>query len=152
MFQAVPPRSSNPKGGKRRDISLTSQTVAMLLSVRHLKGPYVFCDPKRGRLTHSMVKDVVPNLCTKAGLQTRLTMHDLRHTFASHLVMKGKSLAQVQKLLGHTTIQMTMRYVHLSPDVNRAAVEVLDQTGCCRWATAGQQVAEKQKAPGFPRA
>ncbi len=41
--------------------------------------------------------------------------HDLRHTFASHWVMKGGDLFKLQKILGHKTVQMTMRYAHLAP-------------------------------------
>ncbi|MBI5508385.1 MAG: tyrosine-type recombinase/integrase [Deltaproteobacteria bacterium] len=47
------------------------------------------------------------------------------HTFASHLVMRGVTLKAVQELLGHASIDMTMRYAHLSPDVRRSAVDVL---------------------------
>ena len=117
----------SPKGGKRREIPLSAQTVAMLKSYWHLKGPYVFCDAKGQRYTAAMVEEVVPNVCKKAGLPKRLTWHDLRHTFASHLVMKGRSLIEVQQLLGHSTIQMTMRYAHLSPEVKRDAVEALEE-------------------------
>jgi site-specific recombinase XerD len=73
-----------------------------------------------------MIKDVVPATCKRAGLAKRLTTHGLRHTFASHLVMRGKSLKAVQELLGHESIEMTLRYSHLTPDVRREAVQALD--------------------------
>src|SRR5207302_3181352 len=51
--------------------------------------------------------------------------HGLRHTFASRLVMAGVDLRTVQELMGHKTIQMTMRYAHLAPAHKLAAVEKL---------------------------
>jgi len=78
------------------------------------------------RLTHSMVKTVVSRTCTRAGLAQRLGWHDLRPSFASHLVMRGVALKAVQELLGHATIDMTIRYAYLSPDMKRDAVHMLD--------------------------
>jgi len=52
--------------------------------------------------------------------------HDLRHTFASQLLMKGGSLKDVQELLGHKTMTMTLRYAHLSQDHKRKAVNLLN--------------------------
>src|SRR5712672_1495501 len=63
--------------------------------------------------------------CKRAGLRP-ISWHVLRHTFASHLVMRGVPLKAVQELMGHATIEMTMRYAHLSPDVRRSAVQLLD--------------------------
>ena len=66
-----------------------------------------------GRLQVALVERV-----QEAG-SARIGWHVLRHTFASHLVMRGAPLKAVQELLGHSTIEMTMRYAHLSPDVRQ---------------------------------
>jgi integrase len=117
-----------PKGGRNRKVPLSDEALATLKAHRHLRGPYVFCGPSVERLTHSMVKDVVPDTCRRAGLGKRVTTHGLRHTFASHLIMRGASLKAVQELLGHESIEMTLRYSHLTPDVKREAVQLLDRT------------------------
>lgn len=62
----------------------------------------------------------------KTGIED-LHFHDLRHTFASRLVMTGVDLYRVQILLGHKTPLMTLRYAHLSPAHLREAVAVLAQ-------------------------
>ena len=60
-----------------------------------------------------------------AGLR-EIGWHTMRHSFASHLVMRGAPIVAVQELMGHATIQMTMRYAHLAPHVAREAVALLD--------------------------
>jgi len=52
--------------------------------------------------------------------------HDLRHTFASHFVMRGGSLKELQEVLGHKNITMTMRYAHLSQEHKKKAVNLLN--------------------------
>ncbi len=61
-----------------------------------------------------------------AGLKD-VRMHDLRHSFASFLVNAGRSLYEVQKLLGHTQIKTTQRYAHLSQDSLLSAANVVSQ-------------------------
>ena len=121
-------QEGSPKGGQNRKVPLSDVALAALKAHRHLRGPYVFCDERGNHLTHSMLKDVVPSACARAKLAKRITTHGLRHTFASHLVMRGASLKAVQELLGHESIEMTLRYSHLTPDVKREAVQLLDVT------------------------
>ena len=64
------------------------------------------------------------NACRKAKLDD-VHFHDLRHTFASHMMMRGASLGDLRDLLGHADVKMTMGYAHLSPAHRRAAVDKL---------------------------
>ena len=63
-----------------------------------------------------------------AGLEN-FRFHDCRHHFASKLVMAGVPLTAVRDLLGHASIDMTMKYAHLAPDTLAQAVEKLTATG-----------------------
>ena len=61
----------------------------------------------------------------RAGIED-FRFHDLRHTFASHMIMKGGSLKEVQEILGHKTMTMTLRYAHLSQEHKKKAVNLLN--------------------------
>ena len=58
--------------------------------------------------------------------------HDLRHTFASQVIMRGGTLKDVQELLGHKTMTMTLRYAHLSQEHKRKAVNLLNGLTTCK--------------------
>jgi integrase len=115
-----------PKNGRAREIPLSDEARAALKAHRHLRGPLVFCGDDGRMLTSESCKWPLWRACKRAGLR-RIGWHVLRHTFASHLVMRGAPLKAVQELLGHSTMEMTMRYSHLSPDVRRDAVGLLDR-------------------------
>jgi integrase len=89
----------------------------------HPESPYVFYNADGTRF-HDIRRGYA-NAVKGAGLD-HITFHTLRHTYASHLVMKGTDLPTVQQLLGHSDIKTTMRYAHLAPDHLRLAVEDFD--------------------------
>jgi site-specific recombinase XerD len=82
----------------------------------HLRGPLVFCSMSGGLLGVVDTRLPLWRACKKAGLR-QIGWHALRHTSASHLVMRGASIKAEQELLGHSSIQMTMRYAHLAPEM-----------------------------------
>jgi len=118
------PRS---KSGERRRVPMNDTVRDILRELpSRLKGRWVFpskhgktpLDPK-----NAMNRVFVPAL-KDAGIQN-FHWHDLRHTFASRLVMAGVDLRTVQELMGHKTIAMTVRYSHLSPAHQLEAVQRL---------------------------
>jgi integrase len=114
------------KSGKSRQIPLDSRATQVLkdLQVKNKwKSPYVFVGPDGNRLLD--VKKGFAGACRRAGIED-FHFHDLRHTFASHLVMKGANLKAVQRLLGHSDSKMTDRYSHLSPAHLRETVNLMD--------------------------
>lgn len=115
-----------PKNGKNREVPMSPHLSRTLKAHRHLRGPQVFCQESGQPLTRDMVKRVLPFACKKAGLRG-IQFHALRHSFASQLVMEGVPLKVVQELLGHATIEMTMRYAHLAPSMHIDAVAKLDR-------------------------
>ncbi len=134
---------TTPKSGKPREIPLGDTVLRALKSHRHLKGELVFCNERGGMLTKGECKHPLWRAAKHAGLR-RVGWHVLRHTFASHLTMRGVPLKAVQELMGHATIEMTMRYAHLSPDVRRDAVRVLDTTATSNGNLMATKAAEGQ--------
>lgn len=116
---------TTPKNGRTRELPLGDDVLAALKAFRHLKGELIFSKPDGKPLAKGETKHPLWRACKKAGLR-RIGWHSLRHTFASHLVMRGAPMKAVQELLGHSTMEMTMRYSHLSPDVRKDAVRLLD--------------------------
>lgn len=72
----------------------------------------------------------------------------MRHTFASDLIMEGVDLMTVKELLGHKTIEMTLRYAHLAPDHKMRAVSILDQIMS---QNPPQEKAQERKVLDFKR-
>ncbi|CAJ9627444.1 site-specific integrase [Burkholderia pseudomallei] len=116
------------KNGKRRLVPLNSGALSALRDqldwvARHCAGSEWVFASSSGRRVGNLQKGFVA-ACARAGIEN-FRIHDLRHTFASWLVMEGVSLYVVKDLLGHSSITVTERYAHLSPDHGREAVQKL---------------------------
>jgi integrase len=101
------------KSGKARYVPLSTEVVNLLSQLPRFEAcPYVVPNP-RTKLPYASIDYAWDNARKKAGL-AEVRMHDLRHSFASFLVNAGRSLYEVQKILGHSQLTTTQRYAHLS--------------------------------------
>jgi integrase len=117
-----------PKSGRLRYVPLTNRLAQALRASRHLKGPRVLCTPDGNPLTQRLVQGLVRRAARRANLR-HVGVHVLRHTFCSHLSMRGAPVRAIQELAGHQEIGTTQRYMHLSPAAIEGAIRLLDHRG-----------------------
>ena len=112
--------AQNAKSKKVRAIPLNDSALAVLNALTTGENyEYLFINRLTG-LPYSCINKVWDRIRHKAGLP-ELRIHDLRHQFASFLVNNGRSLYEVQQILGHSTPIVTQRYAHLSTQSLQAA-------------------------------
>ena len=114
----------NSKNGEKREVPMNNFLLKMMAQLKETSnhGDYIFSH-KDGSPLKGVYRSF-KSACKRAGIKN-FRFHDLRHTFASHLVMNGVDLKTVQELMGHKSFSMTLRYAHLSPDHKRKAIEDL---------------------------
>jgi integrase len=102
----------------KRIIPMTGEVRAMLLATfaKKLNGKFVFVEKDGGEIKYAHVYRRFHQAQDRAEVANKIRFHDLRHSFASNYMMNGGNVFDLQKLLGHTKIDMTMRYAHFSPD------------------------------------
>ena len=103
-------------------ISKNARKIKRLKAVEKRVSDYVFTYAGRNI---ERVDKAFKNALVKAGIED-FRFKDLRHTFASHVLMRGGTLKDVQELLGHKNMSMTMRYAHLSQEHKNKAVNLLN--------------------------
>jgi integrase len=114
------------KNGERREIPINGTLRGVLKGItRRLDIPWVFHDPVTGKPYQDNRRSFHTAL-RRAGIRD-FHFHDLRHTFASHLVIAGVDLTTVKEPLGLKTLSMTLRYAHLAPTHKVKAVDILDK-------------------------
>jgi integrase len=113
------------KTKNRREIPVNEDLAKVLKVIRKEEGltsKYVFT---YARHTIDRVDRAFRAALKRAQIED-FRFHDLRHTAASHMVMRGASLKEVQEILGHKTMTMTLRYAHLGEEQKRKAVGLLN--------------------------
>lgn len=93
---------------------LTTQLAAALHDHRHLRGRRVLCEDDGRALRQREVQGLVLRAARRANL-ANVGVHVLRHTFCSHLAMRGAPGRAIQELAGHGDLGTTQRYMHLTP-------------------------------------
>ncbi|OFW00890.1 MAG: hypothetical protein A3I61_03935 [Acidobacteria bacterium RIFCSPLOWO2_02_FULL_68_18] len=112
------------KGGRLRHVPMTERLAAALKARRHLQGSRVLVQSNGEALTMKIVQDRIGSAARRAGV--RPGVHILRHTFCSHLAMRGAPARAIQELAGHQDLKTTQRYMHLSPAAVEGAIRLLD--------------------------
>ena len=123
-------RVRHGKGAKDRDVMLSAQLLGILRTYWRLARPRRFLFPGRdeGRSINPTVLHAACRSAAKAaGLSKRVTLHTLRHSFATHLLENGTDIRIIQALLGHANLSSTARYTHVASHTIRATPSPLER-------------------------
>jgi len=118
-------KGEHTKSETTRHLPLNQEALAVLKAWRDQTSKTGLVFPARDGGKLDNMKKSWAGVLVAANI-TGFRWHDMRHSFASHLVMAGVDLNTVRELLGHSDIKMTLRYSHLAPEHKAAAVAVLD--------------------------
>ena len=118
------------KGKKDRYVMLGESLLALLRQYYQKarpQGEYLFPGYKPQRpICTTAVRQVLRKVVRETGLSKKVTMHTLRHCFATHLLEAGTDIRILQVLLGHSSIRTTLRYTHITDRLVQNLVSPLD--------------------------
>jgi integrase len=118
-----------PKGHRGRIVPMTEALFAALQTHRDLRGERVLTLDDGADVAGHALRDWIERAQRRAGLPATGNAHILRHTFCSHLAMKGAPVKAIQELAGHASLTTTLRYMHLSPAARTSAIALLNDRG-----------------------
>lgn len=114
------------KGMKYRVVPMTKRLQQALAAHRHLRGPRVLYTDAGESVTAKVLQKWMARAQQRAGLRATGAIHLLRHTFCSHLAMRGATALSIQQLAGHQSMQTTLGYMHLAKGETERAIRLLD--------------------------
>ena len=141
------PFENKPKGGKSKPIPGTPRLMAALKACRHLRGERLLYTDDNEPVTPKLLRLWVMRAEVAANLPETGRVHILRHTYASHLAMAGVPARTVQELCRHTSLRVTMRYMHLSPSAVEDGVKMLLESRAAGGKPVGKLTSADQKLP-----
>lgn len=118
-------RVGSPKGGQSRRIPLTPRLAEAIDAIRHLRGKRLLWQADGKPVKVTTLQSWLEVACKRAGLPESRNLHKLRHTFCSHLAMRGATPGSIRELAGHADLKTTQRYMHLSPAHLEEAIALL---------------------------
>ena len=109
-------RVANAKGQKDRYIPLSVNILELLRIYFKIYSPnnYLFSGKLGGKYTDSSARNILKNCLQKTNIKKRVTLHTLRHSYATHLLESGTDIRYIQEILGHNSPKTTMIYTHVS--------------------------------------
>jgi integrase len=117
---------TDPKGRRTRTVPMTKRLAQALYDHQHLVSDRVLCRKDGSGVSQKMVRNYVLRSCRLAQIEPK-GPHTLRHTFCSHLAMRGAPVVSIQEVAGHADLSTTMRYMHLSPKAVDDAIRLLEE-------------------------
>ena len=123
-------RVEQGKGGRDRYVMLSPQRLDILRSYWRLARPARWLFPGRDGehpISPTVLHAACRSACTAAGLSKRVTVHTLRHSFATHLLESGTDIRIIQALLGHASLNTTARYTQVATSTIRGTPSPLDR-------------------------
>jgi integrase/recombinase XerD len=123
-------RVEHGKGGKDRTVMLSQQLLSILRTYWRLARPKHWLFPGRDEgkpIDVQVLHAACRSACAAAGLAKRVTVHTLRHSFATHLLESGTDIRIIQVLLGHNNLSSTARYTRVSNGLIRRTESPLDR-------------------------
>ena len=114
--QALKIHVRQAKGKKDRYIMLSEKTLSLLRKYYKSYKPkdYLIEGQKGGKYSPKSVQNIFKSAVKKAGIKKKVTVHSLRHSFATHLLDEGTDIRYIQELLGHKRLETTQIYTHVS--------------------------------------